>query len=248
MWHYLNDLAYVELQPDLFRHVFPACLKYWYETLMRDESASPGDADFHYALEHSRLVDKTLSGSEKSRLFDFFVDGFLDRVEAQSSLKKEGLIGDVSSIDQHGWIFRFNSLGVVAPVIEPIWQGWWALDHPGKINCAALYASGLIYDEGANPIYGKWTSERGGGGPYLTETDANIFDLGWRQDNLEFLRGALTTESLLSKLKICAEETKDEEGGAIVRAMLDDGTANHEYVSIRIELLLADLEIAKGKK
>src|ERR1700691_6277869 len=38
--YYFLDLAYSDLQPDLFRHVFPACLKYWYDTLMRDDSAS----------------------------------------------------------------------------------------------------------------------------------------------------------------------------------------------------------------
>jgi hypothetical protein len=38
------------LQPDLFRYLFPTCLKCWYEALMRNEDASRGDGDFHYAL------------------------------------------------------------------------------------------------------------------------------------------------------------------------------------------------------
>src|SRR5579863_6097242 len=37
LWHYFLDLAYSDLQPDLIGHVFPACLKYWYDTLMRDD-------------------------------------------------------------------------------------------------------------------------------------------------------------------------------------------------------------------
>ena len=44
-----------------------------------------------------------------------------------------------------------------------------------------MYASGLIYLKGENPIYKASTPERGGGGPYLTEIDSPLFDRAWRE-------------------------------------------------------------------
>jgi hypothetical protein len=77
-WYYFHDLTYVDLQPDLFRHAFPGCLKYWQETLMRNESAECGDADFHRGLMRGRIAEKMLSEKERRSLHDFFRDGFLD--------------------------------------------------------------------------------------------------------------------------------------------------------------------------
>src|SRR5207302_5957368 len=61
LWYYFHDLAYVELQPDLFRHLFPACLRYWYDTLMRNEDATYGDSDFHNALMRGQILERMLS-------------------------------------------------------------------------------------------------------------------------------------------------------------------------------------------
>ena len=55
--YYFLDLAHSDLQPDLFRHVFPACLKYWYDTLMRDAYAGR----FHYALVQDQILEEMLS-------------------------------------------------------------------------------------------------------------------------------------------------------------------------------------------
>src|SRR5689334_3322067 len=41
-WYYILDLAYVELQPELFRYLFPAFLAIWYQghLLLDDRPAS----------------------------------------------------------------------------------------------------------------------------------------------------------------------------------------------------------------
>src|ERR1700691_3843006 len=65
--YYFLDLAYSDLQPDLFRHVFPACLKYWYDTLMRDDSAG----EFHPALVEGQIPEKMLSPPERESPLDF---------------------------------------------------------------------------------------------------------------------------------------------------------------------------------
>src|SRR4051794_22635962 len=58
LWYYLHDLAYMELQPDLFAYLFPVCLNFWYQTLLRSTAAAVGDAEFHYALHHGQVLEK----------------------------------------------------------------------------------------------------------------------------------------------------------------------------------------------
>ena len=174
LWEYFLDLTYQELQPDLFRHLFPACLKFWYDTLMRNEGAQRGDADFHRALLHGNILSKMLDDQERQRTLDIFIDGFLDRVDLQRGFKYER-----PGKAANAWISRFNSIGLVAPVIPEIWRRWWSLDTSGKAVSAMMYASGLIYWKGENPIYLPWTCDEGGGGPYLTVWDSEVFDRSW---------------------------------------------------------------------
>ncbi len=242
-WYYFLDLSYVDLQPDLFRHLFPACLKYWYDTLMRDECASRGDGDFHDALMRGQILAKMLSESERQSLYAFFRDGFLDRIEAE-----RGFIYDQSTspmissgTSANAWIFRLNTLGIVAPVIQPIWEDWWTLDHPGKAVCAVMYSSGLVYLKGENPIYGVWTPEYGGGGPYLTEIDGSIFDWAWREDNLAFLRRTLSVDYVLQKLDQAAGKLSDCPESTQARRVADDAKSRRDVIQIRIDDLLDNL-------
>jgi hypothetical protein len=83
--YYFLDLAYSALQPDLFRHVFPACLKCWYDTLMRCDSAGY----FHFALRQGQILKKMLSPRERQSLLEFFRDGFLDRIEKECDFARD---------------------------------------------------------------------------------------------------------------------------------------------------------------
>jgi hypothetical protein len=85
--YYFLDLAHSDLQPDLFRHVFPACLKYWYDTLMRDAYAGR----FHYALVQDQILEEMLSPRERESLLEFFRDGFLDRIEKERDFARDRL-------------------------------------------------------------------------------------------------------------------------------------------------------------
>jgi len=243
LWYYFHDLAYVELQADLFRHLFPACLKYWCDTLMRNEGASRGDSDFHYALMRGQILEKMLSESERRSLYDFFRDGFLDRIEAERGFAYEqSRVPMISSgKSANAWIFRFNSLGIVAPVIRQIWESWWTLDHPGKAVCAVMYASGLVYLKGENPIYGVWTPEYGGGGPYLTEIDSPLFDWTWRTDNLSFLRETLSAGYVTQKLDEAAGTLSDCPEAVLARRVADDAKTRKDVIEIRIDDLLENL-------
>jgi hypothetical protein len=110
--YYFLDLAYSDLQPDLFRHVFPACLKYWYDTLLRDDCAG----EFHYALVQGQIPEKMLSPQERESLLDFFRDGFLDRIEKERDFARD------RGRKANAWIFRFNELGSAVPVIPRLWE------------------------------------------------------------------------------------------------------------------------------
>jgi hypothetical protein len=245
LWYYFLDLAYVDLQPDLFRYVFPTCLKYWYETLMRNEGASFGDGDFQYALVQGQILEKMLSESERQSLYDFFRDGFLDRIEAE-----RGFVYRPNGKSANAWIFRFNSLGIVAPVIHQIWEDWWALDHPGKAVCAVMYASGLVYLKGENPIYGVWTPEDGGGGPYLTEIDSSIFHWAWQDDNLSFLRRTLSVDYVTRKLDQAAGTLSDCPEAEVARRVATHAKTRADVIEIRIGDLLENLarvQLAKDR-
>ncbi|MBY0504607.1 MAG: hypothetical protein K2X03_11905 [Bryobacteraceae bacterium] len=243
LWYYFHDLAYVDLQPNLFRHLFPACLKYWHESLMRNESAAQGDADFHHGLMRGKVLEKILSETERKAVYDFFRDGLLDRIESERGFfyhpSGNRMISSGQSSD--AWIGRLNSLGIVAPVIQPVWDAWWRLDHPGKAVCAVMYSSGLVYLSNENPIYSAWTPESGGGGPYLTELDSSIFDWAWREDNLAFLRRTLTVDYVIQKLHQAAEALSAEPEGPLARRVSDDAKTRRDLIELRIDDLQENL-------
>jgi hypothetical protein len=238
LWYYFHDLTYVELQPDLFRHLFPKCLRYWHETLFRNESVERGDSDFHRALVHGQIAEKMPSKTEREALYDFFRDAYLDRIEAERGFHYDQSDSGTSA---NAWILRFNSLGMVAPVIQRIWEPWWALDHPGKAVCAVMYSSGLVYLKGENPIYGVWTPEFGGGGPYLTEADTPIFHSAWRDDNLAFLRETISVNYIIHKLDQAALVLSDCPEAALARRVSVEARTRLDVIEIRIGDLLENL-------
>src|SRR6266700_1958527 len=96
---------------------------------------------------------------------------------------------------------RFNSLGLVTPIIEQIWNSWWSISTCGQAVSALMYLSGLMYPTDENPIFKPWTPDKGGGGPYLWENDSGIFDQGWLPTNLDFFRRTLNVDYFRGKVK-----------------------------------------------
>ncbi|MFQ4141762.1 hypothetical protein [Chlorogloeopsis sp. ULAP02] len=236
LWYYFHDLAYVELQLDLFKYLFPICLNYWYETLMKNQSAACGDAEFHYSLYRGKILEKMMTPRVREAIYNFFHDGLIARIEAE-----RGFIYTKASTPAYAWIQRFNSIGYVAPIINRIWTTWWKLDHSGKAVSAIMYASGLIYLEGENPIFGMWTPEDGGGGPYLNESDASIYDVGWLNENLEFLRNTLSVQYIQKKLKQAADTLQLEPEKNMAYQVAEDAQTRGEVIELCIEDLLTKL-------
>lgn len=233
---YFEDMNYQKLQPDLFRHVFPACLNFWHETLMRNESSELGGSEFHHAILHGQVLEKMLTTDQRQRCFDFFKDSYLDRLDVERGFRYTR-----PGNSANAWIFRFNSIGLVAPVVSELWTSWWSMRSLGHAVSAIMYASGLIYLKGENPIYLPWTRDDGGGGPYLTEWDASEFDHVWLDENLRFLGSILTTEYILERVSYAATLLRDQPESELARRVAADAQERTDIIAVRIEDVVANL-------
>ena len=228
LWYYHHDLAYVELQASLFQYLFPVCLMDWHLTLMDNQSCSHGDSEFHYGILRGDVLNKMLTDQQRSEVDLFFRDSFIHRLDAERGLRMVG-----SGATAHGWMFRLNSLGIVTDLISEVWDLWWALSTVGRAVSAIQYLSGLMYFDGENPVFDMWTSEKGGGGPYLWENDSHIYSTGWRDENVEFLRKSLNYDFAKSHLPKAVDRLKGLPEHTIGEKVLADLPERQEIVESR---------------
>ena len=205
LWYYHHDLAYVELQPDLFYYLFPVCLMDWHESLMKNVRCSHGDSEFHYGVHVGKVLEKMVTPRQRQAIYEFFRDSFLERLDTE-----RGFVYSGSKTPAYRWMGRFNSLAVIAPVVELLWTPWWSLETPGRAVAALQYCSGLMYPEGDNPLFPAWTKEQGGGGPYLCLNDGHLHDAGWMTANLDFLSGTLTVDYVKDKVRGAVARLREE--------------------------------------
>jgi len=232
LWYYFHDLAYTELQPEVFAYLFPVCLMDWHCSLMANEPCAHGDADFHYGLRHGEILEKMLTPEQREEVFEFFRDSFLERLDTE-----RGFVYDGSKTPAYGWMGRFNTLGAVMPRIARVWEQWWSLATPGRAVAALQYCSGLMYAEGENPLFGKWTREGGGGGPYLWVNDTSIHDAGWLPENVDFLKTILTPDFVADKVKQAAERLSSEPERETAQRIAEDLPHCQDLVELRAEAL-----------
>jgi len=232
LWYYHHDLAYVELQPDLFSYLFPVCLMDWHHSLMQNEPCSHGDSDFHYGVLHGNVFEKMITPKQLASIYEFFRDSFLERLDAE-----RGFIADGSKTPAYGWIGRFNSVGLVMPRIDMLWDGWWSLDTPGRAVAALEYCSALMYFNGENPLFPPWTPDRGGGGPPIWCNDT-LFDIqGWLPQNIEFIRKTLTAQFVADRVVNAVARLKHEPECEKARQLENDLAKCRELIEFRVEEL-----------
>lgn len=232
--HYFHDLAFVELQADLFRHVFPACLKFWHASAMRDEPAAIGDADFTHCLLRGRVLTTMMSEPERARTLAFFVDSTLDRLDAVR-------VTPPADKPTGEWVGRFATLGLIAPIVADAWTRWWAFETPGQAVAAVAWASGLVYGPNDNPMWGRKSPEKGGGAPGLADWDADVYDRAWLEPNLDFLRGALTFDHLTERLSAAATLLEGEPEAAMAQRIAGEAQDRRPAIEKRIADLIEDL-------
>lgn len=191
LWYYHHDLAYVELQPELFAHLFPVCLMDWHRTLLANEPCSHGDSEFHYGVINGDVFAKMLTPTQRDQVESVFRDSMLHRLD-----QERGFLYDGMDTPAYGWMFRLNSLGLISNELTELWREWWNVGTPGRAVAALQFCSGLMYFDGENPLFELWTCDRGGGGPYLWENDAFVYDRGWPSKNVDFVREFVTTQQV----------------------------------------------------
>ena len=237
--YYYDDLAYSELQPELFDYLFPVCLMNWHDTLMRNQ----GLLGFSYGVHRGRVFEKMMSTSRRAEVFSFLHDSFLNRLDHERGFPCLG--HDAAA---HQWIARFNSMGQIMP-IQDVWESWWKLDTPGRAVAALEYCSGVMYLKGTNPLFGTWTKTGGGGGPYLFANDSDLFEVCWTNENIEIVSAKLTVEFVNDRVVKAAErltgEPESELAGKLRNDLFatQDGIPTQEIIESRISelpLLLAD--------
>lgn len=234
LWYYHHDLAYVELQPELFAYLFPVCLMDWHLTLIQNAPCSHGDSEFHYGVWHGKVFDKMMTTDQRVAVFDFFRDSFLVRLDAE-----RGFLYSGSKTPAYGWMARFNSLGIIMPGIENIWNAWWAVETTGRAVAALQYCAGLMYLPWEdNPLFGKWTQSEGGGGPYLSHNDSHIHGAGWQSGNLDFVRNALTPKFVEERVINSVARLQGEPEEETAQRLIADLPKAKEAIELRISELL----------
>ncbi|QDU51709.1 hypothetical protein Pan110_40760 [Gimesia panareensis] len=185
LWYYHHDLAYVKLQPELFAWLFPVCLMDWDQTLQNSKSCSHGDSEFHYGILQGNVFETMLTGKQLEEVTLFFRDSLLKRVTSVTRLMEIR-----NELPSFGWLYRFNSLGVILPDISPIWEGLWSLKHPGQAIAAIQYFSALLYFDDENPLFKSWHTSK----LNFWENDSFILGSGWTDNNADYLTTNLTVE------------------------------------------------------
>lgn len=242
LWYYYHDLAYVELQPDLFAYLFPVCLMDWHRTLMRNEECAHGDAEFHSGVFRGNVFDKMLTANQCLAVYEFFRDSLLERIDVE-----RGFIRSPEDYPAYGWIARFNSLAMVMPRIDLIWNAWWRLDTPGRAVTALQYCSWLMYLEGENPLFDAFVNERGADGVFLRTNDSRIWHSGWRSENVAFLQKTLSWQFVSSSIAAATNRLRGEPEQPLAEQVLRDLRDRRELIEARAQELPGLLQTANGK-
>jgi hypothetical protein len=189
---YALDFKYERIQKDLFLHVLPFCLRAWHEDLRSPFGLYETFVDeFYPALLRGGVFDGELTTGEASAVGDFMRRAILAQIDAQQALSFKG-----SKAAVYGWFHALSTYGLLRPDIEQVWSVWWKVETEGRALAAAQYASCLIYDETANPVFDAWTREHGGGPPCLWHYRGHVLEERWRDANLEMLEQTLTPDGV----------------------------------------------------
>ena len=139
-----------------------------------------------------------LDDDGREKVYTVIHDGFLHRLDREDALPP------VEEYPVFSWIERLNSVGVVFPLVERIWESWWNMETRGRAICALIWSSGLICSDEENPLFREWQEDENDR-PYLRENDGFISRVPWLESNLEFLHRTVSANYLHFKLLKAAE-------------------------------------------
>lgn len=140
-----------------------------------------------------------MSPTRREEVFSWITDAFIQAVDAWSGHLDLAHVQNGPD-NLHFPIWTFNALGQSAPILPAMWPELTNVSTAGRGQWWLTLVSGLVYAENTDPHIPRWTPEGGGGGIYLNESEASIFDGGYLPENLVFLKDHLTVDLALDKL------------------------------------------------
>jgi hypothetical protein len=231
---YALDMKYTELQPDLLRHLTPVLLAAWRRDLFEGDAAGYGGfvENFWPALLKGAALQKVFTERERLAFICYMRNSILDRLDAEHSIQFSGM--DASP---YRWIRSLVSYGVLFSDIEILWNEWWQTKTPGQAVAIFQYASALMYEPENNPIFAPWTRDKGGGAPALWDCGCHMFDIGWKENNLSFLRRILSVEYFKERLRVSLDRISTGPVKEIASGILHDLPKQETILALRIEEL-----------
>jgi len=198
-WHYLNDLSYVDLQPDLFDYLFPAFLIRWWEGQLNRLGGPQSESDIYFAIDQGQVFEKMMDDLKRRQVLTWMADAYIDGVDAWSG--ELSVIYDSQGPNNlHGPLWSFHALGQSVAITRSLLESLSNVSTIGRAQWWLVLGSGLVWNENECPAIPAWTPHGGGGGVYVTESDASIFDHGYLAENLRAIGKFLTYERLCTHL------------------------------------------------
>ena len=240
---YASDMRYMELQPDLLRHLTPLLLAAWRRDLFEGNAAGYRGFVEHFwpALLNGTALEKVFTERERAAFSAFLRDGLLDRLDVEASLRFSGM-----GASPYWWIQAMVSYGVLFSDIESLWNEWWQTKTQGHAISVFQYASALLYEAHKNPVFAPWTPDKGGGAPALWECDGHLFEVGWKEDNLSFLRRTLNVDYFMEHLRRALENIHNQPAREVASRIVHELPQQETILSLRIEELPKLLEDVSG--
>jgi hypothetical protein len=231
--NYAMDMQYMELQPELLRHLTPVLLKAWRRDLFEGSAAGNGGfvEQFWPALLNGSAL-KVFSQVERDAFISYIRNSILDRLDVEELLRFSGM-----GAAPYNWVGAFVSYGVLFSDIEILWTEWWQMKTSGHAVAAFQYASALMYENDKNPVFDPWTRDKGGGPPALWEDGSMMFNVPWKQENLDFLKATLNADYVERKLRVALDRIQNTAAKNVAMGIVDDFPGQRARLELRIEQL-----------
>lgn len=227
---YHHDLAYVQLQPELFAYLFPVCLMDWHQTLLANEECAHGDSEFHYGIVQGNILEKMLGPLQRTQVSAVFRDSMLYRMD----LERWPTRSEEAYMAAGAWVARLNSLGLFSDALPEIWDQWWNVKSVGRAVCVLEYCSDLMYFADENPIFRRLEDGRIPVVALPSVNDARLFETAWTEANLAYVIESVTKERVINVVRKAAEVLAGRPCSKIASTIVADLDERLELIESRV--------------
>jgi hypothetical protein len=177
-------------------------LKAWHDDLRGTHHEYGGFVEHFYpVLANKRTFDEHLTPQQTTAVSAFMRGSILEEIDDQRGLTYRG-----AGARPYRWITALTTHGVLLPDVEQLWDAWWSIDTIGRAVAAVQYISCLMYGANENPVFARWTPEKGGGPPSLWGFGGHLYKHRWLEANVRFLRQILNPPKVIDVLKLAVEQ------------------------------------------